>query len=776
MAQLSSRLVISLVDRVSGPAKKIHQSLRGLDNLGNSVVALGRNARRTGDHLRGFGTSAAVAGYGMYTFLNATDEFNKSAWGYTFANLNDHFKGLRVDMKALNADTRATTDEVRKVAAELGLLPSVVMRARTEVAKVGAKGDLGDALFRAALGMNVADENLPADQASKWLWAMYGNYEKERGQLAKKMGLDLSDPAQRGFFDREWLRSTAAKGAVAAATSSLDPGELVEGLRVFAPQWAAMGMAPEVAMAFLAHGSSKGFGASELGTAARSWGGRIVKPTATGVGWMNTLQMDRSRFSTLGAQSPQKATTALHNLLSNQLYVGKGSKEFRGQIRQMLDEAARSGTTATPEFQGQLTDIIMKRLGSKWAGRGDDVAAAVADATLTSDGQGDVVAFIKEGLKRGMSTPQMLEIMEGRHIARNTPYFEFFDAFVQKIQELEKVDSRFLDETERAWKESPAGKMSALRQSWAELLLTIQDSGLNDRITSGLKSVINTLATLDPKWIELAGNIALVTAVAAPLASLTLAIAGALGSLWAALRVGKALLGLFGLGRAAAGGAAAAGGIGLAELFGGALATKVFGTKEGKAIADRMSLSGKDAENKRIGQKIAEGMSGGGAGGGAAKGGGWMSKLWGVGKAGAKALPFIGTALALYAAYEALWGSDAEAAGVPTPGRTVANAGGHVARGTLPPGAHYQPGEENKPSKFDAQPDTGPVVNGINNAMNQVRSIVAGVDLTAEGTRIANTLANGIKAGIPAIQSAASQAAAAASRSALRGAYTDGAR
>jgi hypothetical protein len=73
MAQLSSRLVISLVDRVSGPAKGIARSLRMLDGAdGSHFIAMGRNARKTGDALRGFGTSAAVAGYGMYSFVNAT--------------------------------------------------------------------------------------------------------------------------------------------------------------------------------------------------------------------------------------------------------------------------------------------------------------------------------------------------------------------------------------------------------------------------------------------------------------------------------------------------------------------------------------------------------------------------------------------------------------------------------------------------------------------------------------------------------------------------------
>jgi hypothetical protein len=337
-----------------------------------------------------------------------------------------------------------------------------------------------------------------------------------------------------------------------------------------------------------------------------------------------------------------------------------------------------------------------------------------------------------------MSTPQMLEVLEGRHVARNTPMFEFFDKFVNTIKELEKVDSRFLDGLEDAWKKSPAGRMSALRSSWEELFLKLQDSGLNDKIVNGLKGLIDTLATLDPQWIQLAGNIALVTAVATPLASITLAVAGALGSLWAALKIGSALLGALGFGGggggAAVGGAAAGGGW-LARLgLGGLLAFLNYGLfKLGDAVYESTDAELRELIAKRDGIPVEKVKT-------------WQDYL--------------------------SWLTPAEAA--PSPGAVIANAGPVVARGEPPHGGRYQYGEEFKYSKFDAQPDTGAVVNGINGAMHQVRAIVAGVDLTAEGTRIANTLANGIKAGLPAIQSAASQAAAAAARSALRGSYTDG--
>ena len=42
MAQLTSQLIVSLIDRVSGPAKSVSQSLRGIGNAVNSANATAR--------------------------------------------------------------------------------------------------------------------------------------------------------------------------------------------------------------------------------------------------------------------------------------------------------------------------------------------------------------------------------------------------------------------------------------------------------------------------------------------------------------------------------------------------------------------------------------------------------------------------------------------------------------------------------------------------------------------------------------------------------------
>lgn len=783
MATLTSKLIISLVDRVSGPARAVQGSLQRVNQQGRThAVVMQRHARETGRAMTGMATSAAAAGYGLYSFLNATKEFNEAEFGYTFARIPDHFKGLRLDMESLKTETKEATDQVRKTARDLGLVPKAVMAARTEVEKVGKSGAVGESMWMAALGLSMSDAKMPSDIAVKYLNSMYNAYEKQRLALAARMGMDLNDPKQREFTDRQWLKGTAAKSAFAAAKSSLDPGDLVAGARQYAPQWASLGMTPEETLGAIAHGSNFGFDAPSLGTAFKSWANRLVKPTAGGLQWMNTLGMDRSKWTGgFGAAAPSKASTALNSLLGGQLYTGKGGNALKARIRGMLDKAAQDGTTATPEFQGKLSSMIQKRLGKGWAGKADEIAEAVSNATLVASGDINVFDFIREGLAKGMSRAAMLEMLEGRHIARNTPMFDYFDALVEMVKGLEKIDATHLDAVMEARKGSRAGRLQALMGSWEDLFLTLQDSGLNDTIVSGLKSAVDFLASLNPQVVKFGTTLGLIAAVALPATFAVRGLLAALRLMWA----GAKGIAAFATGSlaAGAGGAAAARGANLAKVFGvgAGAAGAVASTKAGRALAAGMAGAGKAAEASRVGSKMIAGMSTAGAATIAAgTGAGTLGK---IAKVGAKGLGrlflplsvgFMAwdawegyqrtgtvTGAALNALTLGMYSGSAEAA----PANVIAGAGSAVASGNAGASVGADTGAQAQTTAASAQI-----------AVAQIRSIVGAVDLRAEGQRIMETLAAGVRDGSGAVAAAAREAGAAQIRNAVRGAYSDGAR
>lgn len=721
MANLTSRLIISLIDQASGPARGIVASMRTLHNSARTApfTTMARQANKAGQSLRSFGGSAAAAGFGIYSFVTAMKDWNEAEFGFTFARIPDHFKGLRLDMESLNKDTQGATSASRKLARELGLLPSEVQKARTEVEKVGATGALGDSMWRAALGLTMADKEMPSDMAAKYLNAMYQSYGKQRQKLMKRMGVDESNQSQVEWFNDNWLKSVAAKSGFAAAKSALDPAELVSGARQYAPQWASLGMSPEIVLGALAHGSNFGFMAPELGTAFKSWGNRLVKPTITGLGWMNGLKMDRGKWSDgYGAADPSKATTRLDGLLSNQLYAGKGGKEFRKQIRAELDRGLSEGTTTSPEFQGNLTKTIQKRLGKGWEGRADDVADAVVNATTVAGGDVNIVEFIREGLKKGMTRAAMLEILEGKHVARNTPLFEYFDALVKMIDDLDKLGENHFDAIQEARRKSRAGKMDAMAGAWEEVMISLQDSGVIDTLTNGLRRLAEGISSLSPGTLESITYGLMGLAVIGPLGALAAGAAAGLGALYAAILPFMLAAGMGTKGAAAAGSmtGAAAGTAGVVGLGVGA------------------AYSG-DQEFRSQGYN---GMPG------------WMMNTigralgfpdWGLSKTTPTPADRLG------------WGAGLNQRSTGAPGDTIATAGPAVASG--------QAGS--------------PTASAAQSAVNQADSVFSSAAgrFEAAGRNAAEAFANGIRSGIGAISSAAQDAAAAATMNAARGSFGD---
>lgn len=498
MATLSSRLIISLVDQVSGPARGVKSALDGLVRSARSqpFKAMATEARTVYRETRGAATAAGFAIAGM---IQQTREFNEAEFGYQFARIPDHFKGVTLDMQGVQAEAAAVAEKSRKVARQFGLIPSEVQKARTEVEKIGIGGKTGESLWLAALGLNMSDSKMPTDVAAKFLGSMYKGFSDQRKKLADKMGVDLKDEKQAAWFENWWIKSMSAKSAFAAAKSALDPGDIVHGARQYAPAWASLGMSPEEVLGAIAHGSNFGFMAPELGTALKSWGNRLVKPTAGGMRWLNNLKMDPSKWvDGFGAADPAKATTALNSLLGNQLYTGKRGGAFKGQVRGLLDAAQRSGKTASPEFQGELAAKIQDKLGPGWAGKTDEIAEAVRFATLSATGNVNVMDFIREGLAKGMPKAAMLEVLEGRHVARNDPFFRFFDQFVEMVAGLQKIDAMHLDGTMEARKQSSAGKTTALAGAWEDLMITFEKSGVIATIKDallGLSAALQSIPT-----------------------------------------------------------------------------------------------------------------------------------------------------------------------------------------------------------------------------------------------------------------------------------------
>ena len=332
--------------------------------------------------------AAGAAGLSIKGIIDQTKDFQESKFGYGFARLTDHMKDGRLDIRGWRDDMNRAGSEARLAAKHFGTNADVTMKAREEVEKLGFKGSQSSNIFNAAVGLHLTEPKaLPSGEAAKYIGSVYRAYSKQMAEEAKKQGVAVDDEG----FQKRWINRLASRAALAGAELALGPGDIVEGMRQFAPQWAAMGVSYETALAMLAHGSNYGFRAPELGTAMKSMMTKIIKPTGDGLQVLNSLGINRQEFMRTAPEEPIKAFSRMNSLFGGALMIGKGSKEQRQVFIEMLETGRKQGVTGTPEFQEALTQEVMRKLGPGWAGRADEVQQRVANATMSAEGGADVM-------------------------------------------------------------------------------------------------------------------------------------------------------------------------------------------------------------------------------------------------------------------------------------------------------------------------------------------------------------------------------------------------
>lgn len=707
---LRGRVVVSdgatgTLNRIKASLQSVGQETRRLSAtsqyLGNVGRSVGVYAQRTQRHATAMSGAAAVAGVGLGGIIASTREFNESKFGYGFARITDYIKDGRLDLQGWKKDMDATAHSVRRAAKDFGTTADVTMKAREETEKLGFKGNESESIFGAALGLHLSEPGaLASGEAAKYMGAVYRAYEKHREDLAKKLGKDANDPAFRDAY----IKGLAGKAAVAGSESALGPADIVEGMRQFAPQWAAMGIPYEFALSALAHGSNYGFRAPELGTAYKSMVTKIINPTAAALGVLNNLNIDRQRFFKGGAVEPGKATTAINSLLSGSVYTGKSGAKNKASIRALLDQGYKDGTVTTPDFQEQLTNRVMGMLGPSWAGRAQEVHQAVANATVNATGDVDLPGYLKSLRDAGATVGQIATIFEGRHVSRNMPIFQFYDKLIETYDKLKVIDGGVMDAVVEGRKASEAGSTDQLFGAWKELMLAMQDTGVIETAKNALIGLADALRALPSDVVKYGTGL---TLLAGGVAALGVAVTAAMPI----LRLLRSI-GVLGLGAAGAAGTALAG----ARMAGGFLGPAAVG-----------------APIMGAGAAAAAGAGAGAVAAGAAK-----RMVWRV-------IPGLGAVLMAAGAYSA-WqrGGSASDIALGAIGIDTAQAAPATSVPSIP----------NPADAMTALPGTA------NNPVAALRAQLSAVDLSAEGQRIMATLESGIRNGTAGVLGAMDQAVA----------------
>lgn len=882
MAQLTSRLVISLIDRVSGPARGIAASMRALNASAamTPARALRQEGRRFAANAQRFASSYATPfGLGAAAIVGATNEFEKAFLGVQIAGIADNIEGGVVQMQKLGAEAAKAREQVLGIADDMKFSPTELMQAWEAVGKMGLPEKNRKTLVEMAGSVAIQDSEVSAQTAAEFLGGL--------GIQFKAGETDFDRGTGKGDYNADVTRLANQLLAISNMTRT-SVGRMQDGLRQFAPLYAALGVTFSETSALLGGMVQAGLDEVSSGTALKSFGVRMLKPTAEGREAMYLAGIDRRKYMSLDPVSANRTAVNIRRLSAG-AFAGKGGAAKYKELQDFLFDAQKSGRMRGPNWQQELTEFYNNLTGAKDAPTKDRNADMLEMAGFTAGGKIDMFSLFKdlakmqgtlsdgdaekvvEGLGLGdladeamtaveeklvkgeLTAAQLATIGEGRHLNRYTALLAMMPEVIRYQEELNKLTNQYSEAGNDLYKQSPFGQRMAAWYSLQTGLIKIGESEGFTRFIAGIGQMTHYLANLSPETIENIGyaivglgavgavGIALggVAAAFGLLASSARLAFTAVRALFAVLGGGAALRGLMGLlgvgGAAAAGTGVGAGAAGLAGLFagGGAVAS----TKLGRKVAQGMGKAGAQAANKAIGDAMIKGMTGGAAasvGANAMAKGGLLGPLVkGLGKGLARIFPFAAAGLAGMDAYTGYrmdgWkgfflnpltlgmysGGDAEAteaapppageppAAAPSPSAPPKDEGwsdylaglgsrfwNHFSGNSAPTEgegsgtpAASAPATPQAPDTSSGQADLQSIASAaqaitatVQSAMAQIRGAVAAVDLTAEGQRIAQSLANGIRAGIPAIQAASSAAAAAAANSAARGAFSDGGR
>lgn len=687
MATLTSRLVISLHDKVSGPAGVIRRQLDllrqaaqrpivgGAFNLGRQMEAEARRVQAAAQRVAGSLTPAA---FGMGALIHATQDYERAFYGVKAAMIADNMDekieaGIKrnvVNLEGIRSSADLAKQEVEKLSKAMMMRPTALMKAWESVGKAGVPYSLDGlspeekkrrllnsqrTLVEMGGEVHRQDTEMPVDRAAEFLHTLGINFKAgtdkfERGKGSRDYDTDIAKIANQLLYVANATKTSASK--------------LSAGLRQYAPLYGNLGNSFSESAAMLGAMVQGGLDEVEGGTALKSMGVRFIKNfTSEGRDAWLAAGLRREDYTNETAVSGKRAAQTLGQLTDKPL-----SKKQKDELRGMFLKAEKSGRMKDPQFiadvarvYNQMTgardqatrDRNLERIRMATFSAGNDIdmfklfrdlslkmgkmSEADREKSIDAWGMGELgdeaVATYKKRMAAGTLTQSQLAVTgEGRHLSRYNALLALFGTAEELERRARSLNNREvttagrdLAKDDAFWKWEHA--MGRLEAAMAKL----RESDAVTGFINGVARVAEALASASPWAQELAGHLLVLAAIGAPIALAVGLVAGALtmlrGSLALLLGVLRGAGRLLGLGGAAA---TTVGGAGMAGLF-GAGAAGVASSAAGRKLTAGLSAAGALAANNKVGGKMISGMSaaaaGGAAGGGAAKGGGLLARL-----------------------------------------------------------------------------------------------------------------------------------------------------
>jgi hypothetical protein len=472
MADRQSRLILQLVDRVTGPSKLVGRSLNSLKNV------LGR-----------FNSTAGAAG-GLGTGFLAKSIVDEALELSRAKNALVAFGDLHEEQ------VNRIVQRAREIDAALPVSALDVIKSGTSFLKAGFGFEQTEVMLDAAARLQVLSQGaLDAEQAAR---------------------LHANAMYQLNLVTKDWNQTQANSNSLldymarAAKSSNTDLTEMFEGIKYAGPALEALGMNLEEISVILAATANAGYQASQGGVALRAAASDLLSPTKKAQAALNRLQETSGiNFDSFrkGSKGPATSRQVIASMVAGGINPDQ-LRPFATEFDKILAEGlSLSQTTA------KLTELIGLVLGDESAIGADVISELVGSAVRSGAQEFDMIGFL-EGLKDAGATMQdFFDIFGERQGVRLWAIAsQDMDLLRQKIQE-----SNSAIEQSNSLMQGWAGEWDRLMAAISQFKQEFAEAGFMDTFIKGVQYVTEFLSNIkktNPELLKFASYGLLITAAA----------------------------------------------------------------------------------------------------------------------------------------------------------------------------------------------------------------------------------------------------------------------
>ena len=497
-----AKLIMRLVDQVTGPGRAIARSLGVVDKavrgFGTASMA---PARAIGQMGRGFRHNAQDA-----AAFSATLGIGVSAAGravYAYEKAGNRMQAFGLLTEGQRAGLEQLTMTLNK---EFPHTNSMILEAAAELFRAGLTYDQAMGALRGSLQLSLAGDISTKEAADIATNVMY----------AMKLPMETSEQV---LASMEKINDLIA---YAATKSNTDVRLMGDTFRYVAPLAAAAGMEIEEVTALAMKLANAGIKGSEAGVALRSALVRMAKPTKPMLAAFERLGISMEDFV------EYKERIDADSVIGSLLPSGHDVSILRDQIQAILDDPKLAA--APQRMVAQLSDLIVGTIGDEAVRK--DVTSAIQDAVLAGAQKVDLLKLLKVMREKGATITDIAQIFDVRMGSRLAAIlYEDLDEATAKVKEGYRGVA---NEMAGLMMQGIVGAWARVIAALENLSITLAQNGVLDTVASSFdrfSDAINRLSKTSPDLLKIGTYAVLALAALAPLGFFAAGAASALALL-----------------------------------------------------------------------------------------------------------------------------------------------------------------------------------------------------------------------------------------------------